>query len=129
MGDLPLEPPAELTPRDSWAKADESRGEQSLERHPESEIYCLIKEGGKWAFPTTEVSKGEGLDEAVKRTLLGKEGALSGETMDSWVVARKPVGVVKDVSLFSTILTIDVLHSRTHPCRRTTSRACLAQCK
>lgn len=97
VGDLPVEPPAEVVPRDSWAIADQGRGESSLERHPESEVYCLIQDGGNWTFPSTEVTKGEGLDEAVKRALLGKEGMLGGETMDSWVVARKPVGVVQNV--------------------------------
>jgi large subunit ribosomal protein L46 len=94
VGDLPLEPAAEAVPRDSWARADQ-RGESSLERHPESELYCLIKEGDRWTFPSTAVAKGEGLDEAVKRSLLSKEGL--GENMDSWIVARNPIGAVQNV--------------------------------
>jgi large subunit ribosomal protein L46 len=82
--------------RDHWVKEDSERGEKSLERWPEEEVYCLVKDGKRWSFPSTTVEKGEGLDEAVKRGLVGVEGKLGGQGMDSWLVTRKPVGLLKD---------------------------------
>lgn len=82
--------------RDHWEKADSDRGERSLERFPEEEVFCLVETGGKWGFPRAEVKKGEGLDEAIRRGLTGVEGELGGKGMDSWIVARKPVGVVRE---------------------------------
>lgn len=96
MGDLPLESQPEVMERDHWAKADTERGERSLERRPEDELFCLVKEKGKWGFPRTEVQRGEGLDDAIKRGLTGVEGEMGGQGMDTWVVAKKPVGVLRD---------------------------------
>jgi large subunit ribosomal protein L46 len=82
--------------RDHWVKEDGKRDGRSLERWPEEEVYCLVKEGTKWTFPSTSVNKGEGLDEAVRRGLVGPEGKLGGQGMDSWLVTRKPVGLLKN---------------------------------
>ncbi|OCF33231.1 hypothetical protein I316_04972 [Kwoniella heveanensis BCC8398] len=97
VGDIPPETEYETTSRDHWEKTDGAqRGEKSLERFPEEEVYCLVRRGEKWVFPQTEVGKLEGLDEAVTRGLTGVEGSLGGKGMDSWIVTRKPVGVVKN---------------------------------
>lgn len=83
--------------REEWVEKDSQRGEKSLERFPEQEVFCLVKDGsGKWSFPRTEVEKGEGLDQAVNRGLIGVEGRLGGQTMDAWLVTRKPIGVVDE---------------------------------
>lgn len=47
-------------------------------------------------FPDVKVGKLEALDEAVARGITGVEGSLGGKGMDSWLVTRKPVGMVKD---------------------------------
>jgi len=96
LGEVQPEPELVETARDHWAKADEVRGDRSLERNPEEELFCLVQHNGKWTFPSTEVKSGEGLDEAVTARLTGVEGRLGGRTMDTWLVARKPVGVVRD---------------------------------
>ncbi|GFZ43199.1 hypothetical protein JCM24511_00918 [Saitozyma sp. JCM 24511] len=96
VGDVPGEAPVDEVARDHWVKEDSERGEKSLERWPEEEVYCLVKDGKRWSFPSTTVEKGEGLDEAVKRGLVGVEGKLGGQGMDSWLVTRKPVGLLKD---------------------------------
>lgn len=95
IGDVPPEPAHEATPRDHWAKEDAARGEKSLERLPEQELYCLVETKGKWTFPTTDMKIGETLDVAITR-IVGKEGSLDGKTMDTWLVTRKPVGVLRD---------------------------------
>lgn len=130
VGDIPPETEYEIIERDRWEKADAKRGEKSLERKPEEEVYCLVLKGkdkeGKWAFPDVQVGKLEALDEAVTRGITGVEGSLGGKGMDSWLVTRKPVGMVKDGEsrvrtsfLFiscSVCLTrtTDVLHSRSY---------------
>lgn len=86
----------EVLDRDHWVKEDGERGEKSLERMPEEEVYCLVENGGKWEFPSADVKKGEALDEAVKRGLVGVDGEMGGNGMNSWVVTRKPVGVIRD---------------------------------
>lgn len=99
VGDVPAEQEVEEMDRGHWEKADAERGERSLERRPEEEVYCLVKEGGRegrWTFPGVEVGKGEGLDEAVHRGLIGTDGRLGGKGMDSWLVTRKPVALLKD---------------------------------
>lgn len=90
------EPEVEVMARDEWAKADAGRGEASLERAPEEEIYLLVQEKGKWTFPSTEVKSGESLDEAVNSRVVGVDGALDGKTIDTWLVTKKPVGVVRE---------------------------------
>ncbi|RSH77766.1 54S ribosomal protein L17 mitochondrial [Apiotrichum porosum] len=96
VGDVQPEPELVETARDHWAKADEARGETSLERCPEEELFCLIESKGKWTFPSTEVKAGEGLDEAVTARITGVDGALQGKSLDTWLVTRKPIGVVRD---------------------------------
>ncbi|ADV21168.1 hypothetical protein I305_00776 [Cryptococcus gattii E566] len=100
VGDIPPETEYEIIERDRWEKADAKRGEKSLERKPEEEVYCLVLKGkgkeGKWMFPDVKVGKLEALDEAVTRGITGVEGSLGGKGMDSWLVTRKPVGMVKD---------------------------------
>lgn len=95
IGDVPPEPAHESTPRDHWVKADEARGEKSLERCPEEELFCLVQTKGKWTFPSTDMKIGEALDAAVTR-ITGLQGSLDGKTMDTWLVTRKPVGLVRD---------------------------------
>lgn len=95
VGEVPPEPAHEPTPRDHWAKADEGRGVKSLERLPEQELYCLVQTQGKWSFPTTDMEIGEALDDAVTR-ITGTEGSLDGKAMDTWLVTRKPIGLIRD---------------------------------
>ncbi|KAK8865775.1 hypothetical protein IAR55_000922 [Kwoniella newhampshirensis] len=98
VGDIPPETEYQTFDRDHWMKLDEKeRGERSLERFPEEEVYCLVQSTNKkWGFPQTEVGRLEGLDEAVSQKLIGLDGSLGGKGMDSWLVTRKPVGMVKD---------------------------------
>lgn len=99
LGDVPAEAEVQEVPRDQWAKDDATkRKEKSLERYPEEEVYCLVKQKGKWTFPRVpiEFHRGEGLDETVRRGVLGVEGSLGGRGMDSWVVSRKPIGMTQE---------------------------------
>lgn len=95
IGDVPPEPAHDDVPRDHWAKQDEARGEKSLERRPEEEVYLLVQSKGKWGFPGQDMQQGEALDEAISR-ITGTEGSLDGKTMDTWLVTRKPIGVIRD---------------------------------
>jgi large subunit ribosomal protein L46 len=95
VGDVQHEPPFEETSRGHWVEADAQRGERSLDRQPEDEVFCLVEKAGKWAFPSTLLKDGESLDEAVSQRLTGVEGGLGGRTMDTWLVTRKPVGVIR----------------------------------
>jgi large subunit ribosomal protein L46 len=96
LGDVQPEPPLEEKSRDHWEKADASRGERSLERFPEEEVFCLVQAKGKWTFPSTSLQAGEGLDEAVTERIIGVKGQLNGQGMDTWLVTRKPVGLVRN---------------------------------
>lgn len=87
----------EETSRDHWEKNDAERGDKSLERFPEEEVFCLVekKEGG-WGFPEVVLKEGEGLHEAVEGRITGLDGWFGGKTMDSWLVTKKPIGFVKN---------------------------------
>jgi large subunit ribosomal protein L46 len=83
--------------RDHWEKEDSNRGEKSLERQPESEVYCLVKGkdgNGKWEVPRVKVDQGESLDDAIGR-IRGVGGFMEGQSMDTWLVTRKPIGSLK----------------------------------
>jgi hypothetical protein len=122
VGDVPGEAPVEEVARDHWVKEDSERGEKSLERWPEEEVYCLVKDGKRWSFPSTTVERGEGLDEAVKRGLVGVEGKLGGQGMDSWLVTRKPVGLLKDGEA-----RVSPIHSR-RPCQPSRAVCLVTHC-
>jgi len=96
VGDIPPEPVQSGLSRDHWEKQDGARGERSLERWPEEEVYCLKQENGRWVFPQTVVNLGESLDQALERDLTGLEGPFGGKVLDSWLVTKKPIGVYKD---------------------------------
>lgn len=96
LGEIQPEPPLEEIPRDHWEKADAERGERSLERFPEEEVYFLVQSKGKWTFPSTSLQAGEGLDEAVTSRITGVTGQLGGQGMDTWLVTHKPVGLVRN---------------------------------
>lgn len=122
VGDVQGEPEVEVKSRDEFAKADAGRGERSLERAPEEEVFLLVKEKGKWTFPSTSVKQGEGLDQAVSSRVLGVDGSLDGKTLDTWLVTRKPIGVVRNgeerVSVLRFFLMAELFPSLAHPCRR-----------
>jgi large subunit ribosomal protein L46 len=95
IGDVPAENPVEFVSRDHWEKEDAKRGEKSLERFPEEEVYCVVKgKGDKWEVPRVKVEVGESLDDAVGR-IREVGGMMEGQTMDSWLVTRKPIGSLK----------------------------------
>ncbi|GMK55549.1 hypothetical protein CspeluHIS016_0206050 [Cutaneotrichosporon spelunceum] len=96
LGEVQPEPPIEEKSRDHWEKEDEARGDRSLERFPEEEVFCLVQSKGKWTFPGTSLQPGEGLDEAVTARVTGVKGQLNGNGMDTWLVSRKPVGLVSN---------------------------------
>ena len=101
VGDLPGELEIEEVARDRWEREDTGRGEKSLERWAEEEVFCMVKRkdgngGEKWEFPGVTIGVGEGLHEAVERGLVGVDGGLGGRGMDTWLVARKPVGVLRN---------------------------------
>ena len=95
VGDIPPERPVEVLDRDHWVTADAKRGEGSLERCPDQEVFCMVqeKQGKKWSFPSAEVVQNERLHAVVER-LTGVNGVLDGKTMDTWLVTKKPVGHV-----------------------------------
>ncbi|KAJ3563185.1 hypothetical protein NP233_g9102 [Leucocoprinus birnbaumii] len=82
-----------LTPR--VHPSDTSGDTKSLDRAGERNLYLLLKstEGGKdvWRFPQGGVDKSEFLHQAAHKQLL----AQCGETMDTWIVSRNPIGVYK----------------------------------
>lgn len=94
LGEIQPEPELVELGRDHWAKADAERGDRSLERAPEDEIYLVVESKGKWTFPSTLLKTGESLDEAVTSRIVGVDGSLGGQTLDTWLVTKKPVGVV-----------------------------------
>ncbi|ORX34215.1 hypothetical protein BD324DRAFT_583915, partial [Kockovaella imperatae] len=96
VGDIPPERPLEILERDHWAKLDAERGERSLERHPDQEIFCLIKEkeSKKWEFPTRTLKENDSLHTAAEQ-ITGVGGILDGQTMDTWLVTKKPVGLTQ----------------------------------
>ncbi|WOO78533.1 54S ribosomal protein L17, mitochondrial [Vanrija pseudolonga] len=94
LGEVQPEPELVELDRDHWAKADAERGDRSLERAPEEEIYLVVESKGKWTFPSTPLKTGEALDEAVTSRIVGVDGSLGGQTLDTWLVTKKPVGVV-----------------------------------
>lgn len=96
LGEIQPEPPLQETSRDHWEKADAERGERSLERFPEEEVFFVVQAKGKWTFPSTSLKAGEGLDEAVNQRITGVAGQLDGKGMDTWLVTRKPVGLVRN---------------------------------
>lgn len=98
LGDIPAETPVVEIARDEWEKKDSARGEKSLERQPEGEVFLLVKgKDSKWGFPRTQVAQGESLEEAVGR-IRGVRGQLGGEGMDSWLVTKKPIGSISSAS-------------------------------
>jgi large subunit ribosomal protein L46 len=81
--------------RDHWEQEDSKRGEKSLERQPELELYCLVQgKDGKWEVPKVQLEQGESLDDAVGR-IRGVGGWMEGQSMDTWLVTRKPIGSLK----------------------------------
>ena len=99
VGEIPEERPIEAMPRDKWWKEDGERGNKSLERYPEDEVFCLVQDKSgekKWGFPEVVVREGETLHGALETGLTSVDGALGGQTMDTWIVTRKPIGVVRD---------------------------------
>ncbi|KAK4688914.1 large subunit ribosomal protein L46, partial [Tremellales sp. Uapishka_1] len=97
VGEIQMEPELTVNPRNKWMKEDAERKEKSLERYPEDEVFLMVQNThrGKWGFPESGVEKGEGLDEAVKRDIIGVDGVLNGKQMDSWLITRKPIGLIK----------------------------------
>lgn len=84
-------------PRDHWEQVDAERGERSLERKPEEEVFCLVqtKEGNQWTFPEIVLGQGETLDGAIESRITGTNGWFDGKTMDTWLVTKKPIGMIK----------------------------------
>ncbi|KAG5651528.1 hypothetical protein H0H81_008340 [Sphagnurus paluster] len=76
-------------------ESDGARDYHSLDRKGKRNIYLLLQTrlDGKdiWRFPQGSVEKGELLHQAAQRDL----HAECGENMDTWIVSRNPVGVLK----------------------------------
>lgn len=96
--EIQAERPVDEISRDHWEKEDSKRGEKSLERKAEDEVFCLVqgKEGGQWGFPEVDLGEGQTLHGVVQEKIVGEEGWLGGKTMDSWLVTKKPVGVSQE---------------------------------
>ncbi|KAF7359407.1 50S ribosomal subunit L30 [Mycena sanguinolenta] len=75
--------------------ADAARDYHSLDRKGRRNIYLLIQrvQDGKsvWEFPRGQAEEGELLHQAAQRELY----AHCGKHMDTWIVARKPIGMYK----------------------------------
>ncbi|KAK1927709.1 hypothetical protein DB88DRAFT_478955 [Papiliotrema laurentii] len=97
VGEIPPEREHEEMPRDHWEQVDAERGERSLERKPEEEVFCLVqtKEGNQWTFPEIVLGQGETLDGAIESRITGTNGWFDGKTMDTWLVTKKPIGMIK----------------------------------
>ena len=97
IGEIPPERPAQLLDRDHWANADLARGERSLERCPDEEVFCLVrsKSEEKWGFPEWKMRHNEGLHSTVIDNLTGVNGVMDGKTMDTWLITKKPIGFVR----------------------------------
>jgi large subunit ribosomal protein L46 len=94
--ELEAERPVEEIARDHWEKQDAKRGEQSLERKPEEEVFCLVQEKkGGWSLPTVELKEGEALHQAIENRITGVDGWFDGNGMDTWLVTKKPVAVTQ----------------------------------
>lgn len=113
LGDVPAESPVTPFARDHWEKQDSKRGEKSLERLPDQEVFCIVKSSeGKWEVPRVRLENGENLDDAIAR-IRGVGGMMDGEKMDSWLVTRKPIGSVESGSeTVRSALNISLLHVR-----------------
>lgn len=96
VGEITQEDEVVLTPRDKWEKEDAARGEKSLERRPEDEVYIMVKDKGKWVFPTSASEGKELLHVTVSKDWTGEGGKMDGTKMDSWMVTRKPIGFTTD---------------------------------
>lgn len=98
VGDIPPERPLDEVDRLKWVKEDEARGEQSLERLPEQELFCLTqdKNSGKWGLPTVLASGKAPLHEVIESELTGVGGAFDGTGMDTWLVTKKPIGYINE---------------------------------
>ncbi|KAJ7702404.1 50S ribosomal subunit L30 [Mycena rosella] len=77
-------------------RSDGERDYQSLDRKGRRNLYLLVREaedGGKptWGFPRGLAEQGELLHQAAQRDFLAK----CGNAMDTWIVARKPIGMYK----------------------------------
>ncbi|KAL7422862.1 hypothetical protein Q5752_002159 [Cryptotrichosporon argae] len=116
VGDVQAEAEHAEVARGHWEAADAARGDASLERRPEHEVFCLVRRDGRWAFPATNVRDGEALDEAVRRRITGhEEGELNGDRLDTWLVTRKPVGVLKQAQSTNFFLRAHVLAGEITP--------------
>ncbi|KAJ6606588.1 hypothetical protein DFH09DRAFT_896899 [Mycena vulgaris] len=75
--------------------SDKARDYKSLDRKGRRNLYLLVREGGdgrsSWGFPRGPAEQGELLHQAAQRDFLAK----CGTHMDSWIVARKPIGMYK----------------------------------
>ncbi|KAF8184977.1 39S mitochondrial ribosomal protein L46-domain-containing protein [Mycena galopus ATCC 62051] len=75
--------------------ADAARDYHSLDRKGRRNVYLLIQraQDGKsvWEFPRGQPGEGELLHQAAQRELY----ANCGKHMDTWMVARKPIGMYK----------------------------------
>ncbi|KAF7338616.1 50S ribosomal subunit L30 [Mycena venus] len=82
--------------------SDAARDYHSLDRKGRRNIYLLIEntQNGKsvWEFPRGEAEQGELLHQAAQRELFAK----CGKHMDTWIVARKPIGMYKSPVLDAT---------------------------
>jgi large subunit ribosomal protein L46 len=95
VGEMPVEDKEVEVDRYKWEKEDAARGEKSLERVPEGEVFCLVERDGKWELPGVRVKRGESLHDALERGVTGVEGAMKGEGLDTWLVTKKPIGMIK----------------------------------
>ncbi|KAJ7184177.1 39S mitochondrial ribosomal protein L46-domain-containing protein [Mycena filopes] len=75
--------------------SDEARDYYSLDRKGRRNLYLLVQrpegEGSLWEFPRGPAQQGELLHQAAQRDFHAK----CGHHMDTWIVARKPIGVYK----------------------------------
>ncbi|KAJ9127793.1 hypothetical protein QFC24_000076 [Naganishia onofrii] len=102
VGDIPEEEGVKLLkrlesdePRASVNGAEEvQEGDMTkVERVGAGDVYLLVKEKstGRWGLPVGSLNEKEALHEAAVRNL--SEGL--GQGMDTWLVTRKPVGLIQ----------------------------------
>ncbi|VEU24049.1 DEKNAAC105092 [Brettanomyces naardenensis] len=81
-----------ITPNSRITEADKTNDETSLERKLPRTLYLLVKQDGKWKFPTFQVK-----DDQVALNEVAESGLreLGGDKINTWSVSGTPAAVIK----------------------------------
>ncbi|KDQ13171.1 hypothetical protein BOTBODRAFT_160783 [Botryobasidium botryosum FD-172 SS1] len=85
---------SELMPRES--EADRKGDVKSLDRKGDRNLYLVVKKAGEWRFPQAKVDTAE--REPLHVTARNEFHNECGKDLDTWLVGRRPAGVLVDPS-------------------------------